>query len=382
MPTPPPPNFKRSPVPPAAPAAKAPALNLPTGGPPLRTGTPYIHSSTKQALEPLGWKDGDPIPAGFAEALQAAVARANDGPKIHPDADPNQTSIQPQRTSDIADLPPEEQAQLKELLALAKADAEAARMNPGPQLGNMVPSVRQILEKTLETPTTPAASIIDDRDTALPPTPPPAADPPPAPATSPTESPQPTVGEGGGVHDPQQCPRCLLDLQQPYVVEPTSEDKVTFMAALLGGTRFTQRVNILDGQMVVTFRSLTVAESRAIFEQLTHDGREGRVAHDADFYMKLQDYRLACSIESIQVPREVSLVIIPELFKIPFDPDPEHGLHTPVPQMLTYVMANVIPQEPLQRVVGRLHKHFQRLVETLEARTDEPSFWEGIAQQA
>ena len=104
------PNFRRGTVP-----APPPAMQLPdTGGKPLTKGV-TISPWTRNMLEGMGWKDGDPIPGEIGQEIQRVVAQvqAEQGGKPLPNAKPgDRTRIGKQ--VNFEDLPPERQAELQQ----------------------------------------------------------------------------------------------------------------------------------------------------------------------------------------------------------------------------------------------------------------------------
>lgn len=372
------PDFSRKAAPPAPAASRV--VKLP-GNVPLVPGQIYVSDYTRQQLEPFGWKEGDPIPGDFAARVQAvqdqfASDKAAELARLQAS---NPTAVAPTEVKDICDMPPEYQAQIRDLLTAAKLyEQEDARRAAAVPSDKLAPSVQQALQQIREA-AAPDVEIIDDTQTPVEPKPASAA---PAQHDAPTQHDAPAEdGRAGGLPHLASCPRCNWDLNVAFTAEPTEADKEGFIAALLGGTRFRRSFELLGGKLVVTYRSLTSREGRLILTQLAQDVRAGELLSDTEYYMKLMDYRLCCGFESIV--DEVGRVIatMPEIFEIPYEPPEESPQQTVLVQTLKFFTEETIPQEPTQRIVGVHHRQFQRLVEALEAMTDEPSFWNGTEQQ-
>jgi hypothetical protein len=142
--------------------------------------------------------------------------------------------------------------------------------------------------------------------------------------------------------------------------------------------RFRKQIPILDGELVITYRSLTAAESKLVLQQLSYDLRSGKISSEGDYWNYLMNYRLAISVERLTQKNGKVLQIVPELDKIPYDPPEDGKLETALVPMDEWFTTAILPQEPLRRVVAQQHRQFQRLVEALEAQAAEPSFWKGI----
>lgn len=177
----------------------------------------------------------------------------------------------------------------------------------------------------------------------------------------------------------QLCPRCNWNMQHDFTAQATDEDRQSFFVAMLGLQRFTKMVPLMNSAITVTFRTLTAKESVLAFEQLSYDQQETPMT-TAEYYMALINYRMCMSIESVRASEKVILQV-PPIFEIPYDPPPGNTKITPLVELQKWITETGITQEPLRRAIGQQHRQFQRLVETLEAQTAEPSFWQGIVPQ-
>lgn len=167
-------------------------------------------------------------------------------------------------------------------------------------------------------------------------------------------------------------------MRQKFDTLPTDRDKEDFLATILGGSRFRKRYELLGGKIIVTFRGLLAEENKLVYRQLVLDQQEAKIATEAEWFVQMMDYRLACSLESITSHTGKVIAVVPELSEMPFAPNREKPLATPLADQLSYVNTTVLAQEVTRRLVGLHLRQFQRLLEALEAMALEPSFWTGI----
>lgn len=327
---------------------------------------PYVSEFTRKTLEQFGWKNGDPIPAVLGEEML----------KI-------KETMPPAKRSDVlidaSLMPPEAVEDVKNMLIAAKVAAKELKNSQAKQseIEKIAPQLRAQYENVMS-----QFEIVDDRETPkeeLRPEAAPAAasaEPPPAPPEPPTP-----------VSVPQEisvpailpfCPRCGWDMRQKFEVVPTDRDKEDFLATLLGNERFRKRYELLGGKIVVTFRGLLAEENKLVYRQLVLDQQEAKIATEAEWFVQMMDYRLACSVESIATNTGKVISVVPELAEMPFTPSKENPLATPLVDQLKFVSNTVLAQEVTRRLVTLQLRQFQRLLEALEAMALEPSFWVGI----
>lgn len=315
----------------------------------------YASDFTKKTLAQFGWKDGDPIPADLGALLV----------KFKETAPPTtRTDV----LLDAETLPEEQIEQAKKMLQnakdfLAKRDKKIAEDK---ETENMAPSVAEAYKKLKAE----APQIIDDRDQVSPekePTTASAAEP------TPQESAQP-VSVPDALPLATFCPRCGWDVRMKFDIVPTDRDKEDFLATLLGGTRFRKTYELFGGRVVVTFRSVLAEENKLIYKQLVLDQQNGLVNTEAEWFVQLMDYRLACALDTITDKNGKVISSVPEL-----DMTAGTKEKTALVGQLDIINKNVLAQEATRRLVGSHLRQFQRLTEAIEAMALEPSFWNGIA---
>lgn len=326
----------------------------------------YVSDFTKATLGQFGWKEGDAIPADLGQLMIKM-----------------KETLPASKRSDVLidkDVMSEEQVtRIKEMLREARDIGRKKKREEEleEQTKNMAPDVAEVY-KQLET----EPMIVDDRDengenptTAAVEQPVAEEKPAPVPAkeAASAEKPKETVDPALVVF----CPRCGWDMRQKFDVVPTDREKEDFLATLLGGVRFKKKYELFGGRIVVTFRSLLAEENKLIYRQLVLDQQKNKVATEAEWFVQMMDYRLACSLESVADKNGKVLMVIPLLEEMAFEADKDEPLATPLPKQLDLINKNMA-QEATRRLVGTHLRQFQRLVEALEAMALEPNFWNGI----
>lgn len=328
--------------------------------------TPFVSDFTKKTLAQFGWETGDAIPA----ELGAVMLKMKE-------------TLPPTDNTDVLiakdALSAAQVAEIQNMLAQAKevAAKRAKKAAHDEATKNFKPEVAEALEKFNKMREM-RAGIIDDRDVE-----PPKAD--TKPQEKQQEKPQekPTlsdvVAETSPAAAPQViafCPRCGWDMRLKFEVKPTDKDKEDFLVALLGGVRFKKTYELFGGKMLVTFRSMLAEENKLLYRQLTLDQQQQKITTEAEWFVQMMDYRLACSLETIRDQNGKVVFDVPELAGTDFVAGSNK---THLADQLALLNSSVLAQEVTRRLVGMHLRQFQRLVEALEAVAAEPSFWTGIA---
>lgn len=326
---------------------------------------PYISDFTKKTLEQFGWEKDDPIPADLGELLVQF-----------------KEALPASKKTDVlvdAELMAEDDIEkVKAMLAEAKVVAadKLKTANKNKKLASMNPAVAAAYQKVAQ-----QLEVVDDREEAATiEEPEPAAEPnePKTESVPTTPPPEEQRRDVPGLRDAVPfCPRCGWDVRQKYETDPTDRDKEDFLATLLGSARFKKEYELFGGKIKVLFRGLLAEENKLIYRQLVLDQQENRISTEAEWFLQMMDYRLACSLERISDGSGKVLSIVPELLERKADTTTE-PLATPLPAQLEYLNKDVLAQEVTRRLVGTHLRQFQRLIEALEAMALEPSFWNGI----
>jgi len=331
----------------------------------IDTGS-YVSEFTKRTLQQFGWESGDPLPASFGEMLSAVRERTP-----------------PTKTTglivDINLMGDDDIAAIKEALAAAKVAAADAqkRQRIDAATAGFSESARAVYSKIIEEESQ-QPQIIDDRDTAAhSPDPQPVQPQPVAPAPTPVTPALPEITAASEPAAAVICPRCAWNMRQEYDVPITDFDKEAFVAITLGGERFKKTFSLLKDKYSITLRSLLAEENTIIHHQLLLDQKNGDFLSDTEWYLRLFEYRLACSISQIEIQGQLSRPI-PELsevsgMRLPNKNDNEQ--QSALLRLREYVLNDQLKSELTRRLVSTQFRQFQRLYESLEAMALEPNFW-------
>lgn len=322
---------------------------------------------TKRTLAQFGWVDSDPIPAD----LGALLMRLKDN------------SPRSSRTDvliDINVLASEGIAEIKEMLAAGKIAGEALKKEQAREekLSKLSPAAAAAY-RSFEAQEAAQAQIIDDRQDTPAPAPTPDATPAAAPETEPDEIMTPLDPAPPPMVMLPFCQRCGYDNRQKFDIQVTDLDKQDFLAAVLGNKRFKRDFELMGGNLVLTFRTPLADENKLLHRQLVFDQHAGRVVTEAEWFTQMIEYRMAVSLDKISDKNGKILSVVPEMSEFKYTPPPDEPLQTPLVAMLAYVNTTVLAHEVIRRLAGQHLRHFQRVVEALEAMALEPSFWHGIA---
>lgn len=385
------------------------------GRPPMRTGSVHMSDYTRQQLQAVGWKDGDPVPGDLGKRLQEIQqevieerqAATLEGSPLAADWKPVQASF-----VNITDLPPERQAEIQQYLAEYKSETEQQAQFEQMQTdveasipANVQGEQRDLMRNQILASNAAAQArqlqrgnatdsvVIDDRPS---PTAPPQKLSTPEKiailnqqqqaAAQPAQTQQAVLPlpDSGVAPARTNCQRCAWPLDVPYEIVPTVEDKKGFLAAILGMSRFEKKYDLLNGNLSVFFRSLSADESAVVQEQLGAMVRNGTSFGDGEYWANLQEFRTVLSVSKIVVGGNVVYSIPPFNEWLTENPPPSKGEMTPtqLPRLCAYFYAKGATQEPIRRIIGQTHKSFQRLVEAMEFMTNDPDFWSGIKLHA
>lgn len=322
----------------------------------------YTSDFTKKTLAQFGWADGDAIPADLGDLLLQIKEQS---------APTTRTDV----LIDMEKMTPEQVVAVKERLAAAKDFARKKKEQEelDKKTATMHPSVADAYRKMVqETP-----SIIDDRDTVVDAVVDDTTQTAPSPAQA--SAALSTVEKTEEKSVPSTlpiatfCPRCGWDMRQKFEVVPSDRDKEDFLSTLLGGSRFRKIYELFGGRVVVTFRSVLAEENKLIYRQLLQDQQNQVINTEAEWFVQLMDYRLACALDTIADNTGKVIASVPEL-------DMAAGTKekTALVDQLALINKNVLAQEATRRLVGMHLRQFQRLIEAIEAMALEPSFWNGI----
>jgi len=170
------------------------------------------------------------------------------------------------------------------------------------------------------------------------------------------------------------CPRCLHNLNGP-LCEPTQEDKIGYIALIMGDQkRFRKTVSLFGGRIIVTFRSLLTSEENLALVQIDEDTHNNKFANLILYTATLEDYRMLMSIESVQRKGKQTLEIAP-IGDYEFDSDVNT---TPLPEFKAWLDDELFSAFSLRNTVSKSHWEFAQILQYLESRAPDDPFFDGI----
>lgn len=316
---------------------------------------------TKKTLMQFGWKDKDPIPADLGALMISFRETLPPSKNFEVLIDIEQ--LNEQQVGQIKDMLAEAMVVEKELEKKKQREEQKKKLTE-----NMKPELAESMAKLLEN----LPQVIDDREEKVTDK----KEDTPAEKTTPPAPEKVTESAAQPISGPPFCPRCGWDMKQKFEVEATDEDKEAFLIALLGGHRFRKKYALFGGKVVVTFRNMLAEENKAIYRQLVIDQQAKKIATEAEWFVQMMDYRLACSFEELTDKNGKPIASMPEVLLV--TPLPEDDTNNPLVQQLHKINTTTLAQEVTRRLVGAHLRKFQRLLEVLEAQALDPSFWNGI----
>lgn len=370
-------------------------------------------------FEKLGVAPGTPVPGDLANIV--AEIRGEADPLASLGLAPDFQVAVP-KTVEVDDLTPEQQARVRAVIAETAAMASA--IGDIPTVPGAGAGVNEAIAAAAEMDRIrrgPSVSLVDDRITGNQATPPPAS-PPPGPrptlqagalapgqayvhrgrvedlppeatarpqqaATPPPAATDPASETGAA--DARNCPHCGWDQTLRDGIDPTDVDKYGFLWSILGGPekRFTKQYELMGGQILLNFRTLTSREADLALLQIAHDYRRGEIAGNTDWWQRWMDYRMAFALESITSAAAGKTYVGPDsLDDIEYDPpagpDGKPLPSTPLPALWEHLEGSHLYNESLRRAVSLAYAGFVDLVKKLENNYENPDFWRGIAEPA
>lgn len=326
----------------------------------------YISAATKKTLQQFGWVDGDPIPDTLGDLL--LQMKETLPPSANTDVLVDAAIMQEGDIEKIKKLLQE----AKVIKAKKDKQAEQDKIEQ-----NMTESVREAYRKFAATEVVDdrAAAVVDDRDQA-------ATEPAPTPAAEVVDDRLADLPSETGYDAPSIifpfCPRCGWDMKQKYDVKVTDNDKEDFLVTLLGGARFRREYEVAGGRMKIVFRSMLAEENFLVQRQLLLDQNNNEIFSEAEWFLRLAEYRMACSLEAVADSSGKLIYANPELHDLKFTPPADKPTQTALVLARQQVNTKPLAHEVTRRLIAAQLRQFQRLVEALEAMALEPSFWNGI----
>jgi hypothetical protein len=350
------------------PRAEAPGI---TGQLPLAPGKPMVMKSVspgeRAILEAAGWKEGEAVPDNIGEIIVAAENSATNLEAMPPPGDLRTPELAMPEVQNIEDLSKEKQDKYSTVIQAIKQSQ--AEVNSKSELDEMLveggdPSINDAIRAANKTGVLFENDL--DSDTY-------------ASGTPKTE----TLGTAQRIKEDElkECPHCGWDLDLPDTTEASPEDRLAFMQSTLGLQPFYKDYSLFGGNMVVTYRSLSMDEIDLVFKQMKVDNDEDRISGWADNGETLRRYRTAMQITRI-VTNGAELIrprTLEEWEKL--------GLTYKKPDSVIRAIwedfsKNINTTETLHRILLGTGDEFNQLVVKLEENSKNADFWKAINTDA
>lgn len=329
-----------------------------------------------------------PLPANAYEILQAVNSDLGLDKAPVPNIDPRQPPVQIPEPVPYSQRDPEHQARLRKVLeaAVEQEQAELQAQEEEARLATLPPGVADAKRMAQAMAQTPSNAEVD---VDVSPQQPAAA----APAQQPPPQPAPAADDTGAAAamKPHHCEMCGHPSNMPATPEPPYEKKLAFLHTILGEVNFKDEMKVMGGNLSLTFRTLTTRELQQVFLQANRDVEKKRISTTADYYEKLNWYRLCLQLVEVRgVATKTIMHVAPEglspetnnLATSFWECDPPEDGETILTQISDYIETNVLKTEHLLRIVGAACNQFNRLVAKLEANLENSDFWQPTAGQS
>lgn len=341
-------------------------------------GTDELTDQERTLLQRGGYQEGDPLPdlsntaAGLRLRKQVEeVVREAEDVRLSPPATASTLPLKQPR--DIHTLAPHEREkalrEFKELDELSgrikQAREEASAHEEIPDHMAAIPGYLEAMAVTQQPPT---VELVDDIGMTD-------ARPRLRMKQQPAPQPPPEAKTGADISDLRVvCPRCNHDLNGELYT-PTLEDKVSYMALLMGDqNRFRRKVSLFDGRIVVTFRSLLTAEEQLAMAQTDEDAKNGKISNLVFYAATLEDYKMVMCIESVQRKGKPPFMVAP-ITAYEFD---DKQNRTALPEFRTWLDDEVLTAASIRRAVSRSYFEFSQILQYIEAHAPDSDFFAGI----
>jgi hypothetical protein len=359
------------------------------------------------------WKPGDPVPPDLPDMFEKAQAASKIEQQLDDDiaglapvmgadgkveavsieeAERRTKKLQAPALEHIDNLPPERQAELRKAIEDAKVQQDnfnAVERQTVPSEHVSGEGINEAIRAAQQTPVD-GPTIIDDLDQKAAAAAPETMSKAPEPAIDPRieeeekkqrEEWEDEAGHHGGHLGITNCPHCNWDLSLTDGIEITDQDKYAYLAATLGGQPYKREVQLFGGMAKIIFKSLTVEESDLAAAQLNQDAFKGEIEYSMNIpgpaLNRMYQYRMIMSLQHVTRPTNV-VDCSHNIHEVEYD---KEEAQTPLKAYQDWMHEKVLTSESFRNAVLQQYILFQRVVDKMEAHTDQPDFWKGIGPQ-
>jgi hypothetical protein len=340
----------------------------------------------KEALKQAGWKEGEPVPnlsqTQMAQGIQSRIEKF----RTQQDDVGNQTPVpidtppvEMPTPVDIGELPPDQQQELRAAMLQAKAFDAQFKQDEQAERVSTIPGMAEAYQVA----SSPATVQITDTPAAANPTttPTPGGFDPSVEAreveAAAAAAPKKPTGETGSRLDmtPVHCPQCNHIVTDP-VIEFDNIDKLVYVQHIEGAVRFEKEYSLFGGRVIVRYRNLTTVESNLIMDQLDRDVADNKVV-SVGYMRRMEDYRLAAGIAQIRLTGQRQYTLPPVL-----EVKHKEVEFSSLPEIHHWLATEIMTTEHLRRAIGMSWQRFQKVIELLDSRSEDPDFWPPIEHVA
>jgi hypothetical protein len=351
---------------------------------PLQPGEIILSEYEKKKLAKFGWKEGDPLPGNIADLMVKAKQEVADDIRT---AQPfkNRPIFKAPEPIDINDLTDDKRAELqahlakfKELApkieAAARSQEHMAALPPEIQKAIRDAGGVEVVDSRGEQSDDPVKAMqrkIDEAEGRV------------EPGDSGTglededeQSKEKVESQTGLTSEHISCPRCNWTLAaKPN--EPSQADKLNYVAGLLGDKLFEKGYSLYGGKLQINFRQLTTERSDMIFYQVAHEIRAGILGEDT--YRKVMLYRMVLSIDTLALGDKEPIAIGNAVDVFMEEDNSEIKPYDMLPLVLNRLQkTEPLKNESVWRACRESFERFNTLLDDLDARADNPDFWNAI----
>jgi hypothetical protein len=90
-----------------------------------------------------------------------------------------------------------------------------------------------------------------------------------------------------------------MDTESVKNVELSTADKERYLKSVLSDSVYTEDIALLDAQLMLKFKALTVQENTDVVNQIVLDRSNGAAADNDAYFITISTYRLALSLVSV-----------------------------------------------------------------------------------
>jgi len=335
-------------------------------GKPMQIGTLLPEEIAE--LQKHGWREGDPIPENMAEYVDAkAVApgslqssaqelayreqREATDPQFMPPPGPLDTPVLDFSEKDITELSPEEAARANQVAASVIQAARDAKLLDDEMPAEADASVRDAVRIASAGPELQDDTQSDNYATGMP----------------------KEQSEAFAAPDTTPCSRCGWPKHLSDPVEPTEDDKLVFVQAMLGQKQFTKSYKLFGDRIAIHIRSIMPHEADAIWSQIAADYDAGRIKTAIDERDYGHRYRACLQVIGIEgLDRHVTL---PQSYRAWVETLPAESAAEPIRAIYDTLQEKLAVSESIHRTLTNTVAEFNQLQFKMEANSQNPDFW-------